>query len=129
MSKTATYLSWAGQIVAGAILLIAMAPKLLGAPESIELFRELGAEPWGRYIVGVVELVAAALLLVPGTGKHAIGALIAAGAMVGALGSHAWRLGFSGDTGAMAGMATLVLAASLLVLYLRRGELTGPRNA
>ena len=123
MSTTKTLVSWAGQIIAAAILAMAMVPKFMGAQESIDLFTTLGAEPWGRYIVGIVELVAIVLLLVSQLQKHAVGALIGAGLMVGALGSHAWRLGFSGDAGTIAGMAVVVLAASLVVLYLRRDEL------
>ena len=96
---------------------------MLGAQESIDVFATLGVEPWGRYFVGIVELVAIVLLLVSQLQKHAVGALIGAGLMVGALGSHAWRLGFSGDAGTIAGMAAVVLAASLVVLYLRRDEL------
>lgn len=123
MSKKETLISWAGQIVAAAILLMAMVPKFMSAQESIDLFTTLGVEPWGRYLVGIFELVAIVLLLVPQLRLHAFGGLLAAGLMVGALASHAWRLGFSGDAGGIAAMAVLVLIGSLVVLYLRRGEL------
>jgi hypothetical protein len=35
--------------------------KFTGAPESIYIFTTVGAEPWGRYGSGAMELVAAAL--------------------------------------------------------------------
>ncbi len=123
MSKKQVYVSWGAQIIAAAVLAMAMVPKLTGAQEAINTFTTLGVEPWGRYVTGIIELVAVVLLLVPPLHKHALGALVAALLMIGALGSHAWRLGFSGDAGSMAGMAVVVLIASLVVLYLRRGEL------
>ncbi len=123
MSRTQTIISWAAQIVAGAILAMAMVPKFMGARESIDLFTTLGVEPWGRYLVGIFEVVAIVLLLVPQLKMHGLGGLVAAGLMVGALASHAWRLGFSGDMTAVAAMAVVVLIASLVVLYLRREEL------
>ena len=123
MSRTETFIRWAGQIVAAAILAMAMVPKFMSAQESIDLFTTLGVEPWGRYLVGIIELVAILLLLVPPLKKHALGALLATGLMVGALASHVWRLGFSGDAGTVAAMAVVVLIASLAVLYIRSDEI------
>ncbi len=123
MSKTQTYVSWGAQIVAAGILAMVMVPKFAGAQEAIDTFTTLGVEPWGRYVTAIVEVVAVVLLLVPQLGLHAIGALVATALMVGALFSHASKLGFSGDAGSMAGMAIVVLIASLIVLYLRRQEL------
>ncbi len=122
MSKTQTYVSWGAQIVAAGILAVAMDPKFPGAQEAIDTFTTLGVEPWGRYVTAIVELVAVVLLVAP-LRQHALGALVAVGLMVGALGGHAWKLGFSGDAAAMAGMAVVVLIAGLVVLYLRRQEL------
>ena len=123
MSKTESYISWAAQIVAAAILAIAMFPKFAGVPEAINTFTVLGVEPWGRYLTALVELTAVVLLLVPQLRQHAVGALAAAVLMIGALGSHAWKLGFSGDAASLAVMATVVLISSLVVLYIRRDEL------
>ncbi len=123
MTKTQTYIGWAAQIVAAAILAMAMFPKFTGDPQAINTFTTLGVEPWGRYFTATLELIAVILLLVPQLKKHAIGALVAAALMIGALGSHVWKLGFAGEIGSMAGMAALVLIASLVVLYLRRSEL------
>ena len=122
MSKNQKYMSWGAQIIAAAILAMAMVPKFIGAPEAIDTFTTLGVEPWGRYVVAIGELLAVLLLVAP-LRQHALGALVAVGLMVGALGSHAWKLGFSGDAASMVGMAVVVLLASLVVLYLRRQEL------
>ena len=123
MTKTQTYVSWGAQIVAAGILAMALVPKLTAAQEAIDTFTTLGAEPWGRYVTAIVELVAVVLLLVPQLRLHAIGAVVATALMVGALLSHASKLGFSGDAASTAGMAVVVLIASLVVLYLRRQEL------
>ena len=128
MSRTETIISWAGQVVAAAILAIAMVPKFMGAQESIGVFTTLGVEPWGRYLTAILELVAIVLLLLPRLKRHAAGALVAVLLMIGALGSHAWKLGFSGAAGEMAGMAAVVLVASLVVLYLRRDQLPKARK-
>ncbi len=47
MSKNQTYLSWGAQIIAAAILAMAMVPKFTSAPEAIDTFTTLGVEPWG----------------------------------------------------------------------------------
>ncbi len=125
MSRKETFISWAGQVVAAAVLAIAMVPKFIGAQESIDVFTTLGVEPWGRYLTAVLELVAIVLLLLPHLKRHAAGALVAVLLMIGALGGHAWKLGFSGAAGEMAGMAAVVLVASLVVLFLRRDQLRG----
>ncbi len=122
MSKNQTYLSWGAQIIAAAILAIAMVPKFTSAPEAIDTFTTLGVEPWGRYVVAIMELLAVVLLLAP-LRQYALGALVAVGLMVGAIASHAWRLGFSGAAAAMTGMAVVVLIAGLIVVYIRRQEL------
>ena len=122
MSKNQTYVSWGAQIIAAAILATAMVPKFISAPEAIDTFTTLGVEPWGRYVVAIGELLAVVLLVAPFR-QHALGALVAVGVMVGALSSHAWKLGFSGDAASMAGMAIVVLIASLGVLFIRRREL------
>jgi hypothetical protein len=94
--------------------------KLSGAPEAVALFTKLGAEPWGRYGAAAAELIAVVLLLVPRT-IH-LGATLAVGLMVGAIGSHVTRLGIvvDDDGGTLFAMAVVVLAASLFVAWVRR---------
>ena len=125
LSKTRNRVSWAAQIVAAAILLQTLFFKFTGAPESVYIFETLGMEPWGRIGSGVAELVASILLLIPSTA--AVGALIAAGVMVGAIGSHLTTLGIEvqGDGGLLFAMACLVLLCSVAVLWIRRRSLPG----
>lgn len=116
---------WLAQIVPAAIMGMTLYFKFTAAPESVALFTTLGAEPWGRIATGVGELVAVVLLLVPAPylGKHAWGAALGAALMIGALGAHAAKLGFSGANGQLAAMATVTLACCLYVVWARRGEL------
>jgi hypothetical protein len=48
LSKPALIVSWIAQLVAAGILGMAGVFKWMSAPESIRLFEQLGAEPWGR---------------------------------------------------------------------------------
>jgi uncharacterized membrane protein YphA (DoxX/SURF4 family) len=116
-------LSWGLRIVVAVILLQTLFFKFTGAEESIYIFTTVGAEPWGRYGSGVMELIAAVLLLIPGT--VAVGALLAAGVGVGAVFSHLTLLGIDvqGDGGLLFGLACVVLAGSAVVLAIHRREL------
>jgi len=116
-------LSWVLRIAVAVILLQTLFFKFTGAEESIYIFTTVGAEPWGRYGSGVMELIAAALLLIPGT--VAIGALLALGVGVGAVFSHLTLLGIDvkGDGGLLFGLACVALAGSAIVLAIHRREL------
>ena len=116
-------LSWLLQIVVAVILLQTLFFKFTGAEESIYIFTMVGAEPWGRYGSGVMELIAAVLLLVPG--YAAMGALLAVAVGVGAVFSHLTILGIDvkGDGGLLFGLACVVLVGSAVVLGIHRREL------
>jgi uncharacterized membrane protein YphA (DoxX/SURF4 family) len=118
LSKTKIVLSWICRATAAVILLQTLFFKFTGAEESVYIFSRLGLEPAGRYATGVVELIAAVLLLFQ---CHAwLGALLAAGVMSGAIVSHLTVLGISvkGDGGLLFCLAIIVLVCSLAVLFL-----------
>ncbi|HSM13841.1 MAG TPA: DoxX family protein [Thermoanaerobaculia bacterium] len=123
LSKGQRTMSWIAQLVVAVILLQTLFFKFTAAPESVYIFETLGLEPWGRIGSGVAELVAAVLLLVPASA--AVGALVALGVIVGAIGAHLTKLGIEvqGDGGLLFGLALVVLAGSLTVLWLRRRQL------
>ena len=83
----------------------------------------MGAEPWGRIGSGVVELIAAVLLLTPAFATY--GAILAMGAMAGAIMSHLTILGIEvkGDGGLLFGLALAVFIGSLVILIIRRGQI------
>lgn len=123
LSKPALVLSWICRIVAALILLQTLYFKFTGAPESVYIFTKVGLEPWGRYASGVAELFAAILLLLPRTAV--VGALLAAGVMVGAIGSHLTKLGIvvQNDGGLLFALALLVFAGATVTTIIHRRQL------
>jgi len=113
--------AWIAQVVVAIILLQTLFFKFTGAEESIQIFETLGAEPWGRYGSGLVELFASALLLIPG----GAGAVVALGLISGAILSHLTVLGIevAGDGGMLFILALVVLLGSALVAFLRRKQI------
>lgn len=111
------------QLLTAAILFQTLFFKFTAAPESVYIFRTLGAEPWGRIGSGVVELVACILLLTPR--RSALGALLSLGVISGAIVSHLTTLGIvvQDDGGLLFALALVVFAASAGVLIIRRGEI------
>lgn len=105
------------------ILLQTLYFKFTGAEESVYIFTKIGLEPWGRYASGVAELFAAILLLFPRT--TAVGGLLAAGVMVGAIGSHLTRLGIvvQDDGGLLFALAVVVLVCATLATVIHRRQL------
>ena len=77
LSTPAMVVSWLCRITGAVILLQTLYFKFTGAPESVYIFTTLGLEPWGRIGSGVVELIAAVLLLIPATAGF--GAVLALG--------------------------------------------------
>jgi putative oxidoreductase len=116
-------LSWLLQIVVAVILLQTLFFKFTGAAESVYIFSTLGAEPWGRIGSGMVELIAAILLLVPAT--VTVGAALALAVIAGAILSHLTILGIEvqGDGGLLFVLALTVFVASAVILVLRRNEI------
>lgn len=78
--KIQTVLFWIARIIAAIILLQTLYFKFSGAEESIQLFSQLGIEPWGRIGTGVLELIASVLILIPSTVW--MGSILAIGLMV-----------------------------------------------
>lgn len=122
-TNSASFGTWALQLLVAGILLQTLFFKFTGAAESVYIFSTLGAEPWGRIGSGVVELIAAILLLVPAT--TTVGAAVALGVMVGAIMSHLTVLGIEiqGDGGLLFYLALTVFVASAIILLLRRAEI------
>ena len=63
---TSHRLTWIARVVVAVILLQTLIFKFTAAPESVYIFETVGMEPWGRIGSGVAELIAGALLLIPG---------------------------------------------------------------
>jgi uncharacterized membrane protein YphA (DoxX/SURF4 family) len=117
-------LKWALRIIAAIILLQTLYFKFTGAPESVYIFTTLGIEPWGRIGSGVAELIASILLLIPRTTW--MGAGLALGTMLGAIGSHLTKLGIEvqGDGGQLFILAVLVALCAAGLLWMEREAVT-----
>lgn len=114
---------WIVRIVVAVILLQTLFFKFTGAPESVYIFKTVGQEPWGRYGSGVVELIAAILILTPR--GVAIGAALSLGVISGAIFFHLTKLGIvvQDDGGLLFGLALVVWTSSAFVLWHHRRQL------
>ena len=119
--KRQTIINWIPRIVAAAILLQTLFFKFSGAEESVQLFTQLGVEPWGRIGTGILELVASVLILIPATVW--LGATLAIGLMSGAILSHFLVIGvLRNDGGQLFLYAIIVLACALFSFWTSRSQ-------
>jgi len=123
MTTPLLVVSWICRIAAALILLQTLFFKFTAAPESVYIFTKVGAEPWGRIGSGIVELIAAILLLTPRFVWA--GALLALGVMAGAIVSHLTVLGIEvqGDKGLLFFLAIAVFVTSSIALLLHRTQI------
>ena len=119
-NTTINYLTWAARLIAALIMLQTLYFKFTGASESVEIFTRVGMEPWGRFGVGTMELIASILILIPATSW--IGAGLAFGLMLGAIGMHLTILGIEvqGDGGYLFFLALLVSICSTFILWVNK---------
>jgi uncharacterized membrane protein YphA (DoxX/SURF4 family) len=119
-----TWIAWLTQVAVAAILVQTLYFKFTYAPETQVIFENRGGR-MAATAVGLLELVAAILLLPPRTAPF--GALLALGLMAGAIFTHLTSLGIevAGDGGLLFGLALAVTAGSLVVLAIRRRQVTG----
>jgi len=118
--KICTIIAWICRVAAAVILLQTLFFKFTAAPESVYIFTKVGLEPWGRIGSGMVELIAAILILIPRTTW--LGAGLALAVMAGAIFSHLTVLGVvvMNDGGLLFGLALAVAACSVVLLFLQR---------
>lgn len=123
MNTTQKIVYWSARLVAAIIMLQTLYFKFMGAEESVYIFSTVGMEPWGRIGVGVLELIAAVLLLI--TSVAWLGAGLGLGLMAGALGLHLTLLGIDvrGDGGQLFIYALVVAVCCAFVLFMDRNKL------
>jgi putative oxidoreductase len=82
-SRVAHRALWVLQILMGVFFIVASAaPKFWGDPYAVQIFTEIGAGQWFRYLVGAIELAGGIGLMVPRlAGPAAVGLM---GLMIGA---------------------------------------------
>ncbi|MFD4207422.1 DoxX family protein [Micromonospora tulbaghiae] len=106
---------WALQGVLGVFLIVASAgPKLFGEANAVQTFEDMGAAPWFRYLVGLLELAGGIGLLVPRlAGLAAVGLALL---MVGAAITQAFIL----DGGALVLTPVVLFALFVFIAWGRR---------
>lgn len=115
-------ITWILRLVPAIILLQTLFFKFTGAEESIYIFEMLGAEPYGRIGSGVIELIAAILLLIPS--KSYWGAFLGAGTMAGAIASHLFVLGIEvkNDGGTLFALAIITLVFCIIIMIRNKNK-------
>lgn len=111
------------RIAIAVILIQTLRFKFTDHPDSAYIFETLGLEPYGRITVGILELVAGILILVPRT--IWIGALMTVVILSGAVFHHLTDLGIeiNGDGGKLFYMAITTLILSLFILWDEREQI------
>ena len=117
------YIERISSVATAVILLQTLFFKFTAAPESVYIFSELGVEPYGRIGTGVLELIAAGLLIVKRTSL--IGGILGLGIISGAILSHLFFLGIEvqHDGGLLFGMAVLVFILLAINVILQKEKL------
>lgn len=112
------------RLAVAVILIQTLRFKLTAHPDSVYIFEQVGLEPIGRIGIGIAELIAGILILIPKTAW--IGATVTLGIIGGAIMMHLTQLGievpFEGklDGGALFITAIVVFVLSAITLWLQR---------
>lgn len=96
--------------------------KFSGAEESVYIFSTLGIEPWGRILLGALELVSIILLWIPTTTLYAL--FLVLGMMSGAIASHLFVLGIviKRDGGELFVLGVVTWISAAVLLFIKREE-------
>jgi putative oxidoreductase len=121
--KIKNSISWILRLTVAVILLQTLYFKFTAHPDSVHIFSALGVEPWGRIVLGIIELFTAILILLPKF--KTIGMSISLGIISGAVFSHILVLGInvSNDGGTLFSLAIIVLTASTIYLIMNKKEI------
>jgi uncharacterized membrane protein YphA (DoxX/SURF4 family) len=111
------------RITVALILLQTLYFKFTAHPESVILFSKLGMEPWGRIMVGIQELLASILILIPAT--VGFGAILTVGLMAGAIFFHLTILGIESfmDGGYLFSLAIFVFICSSVLTWFYKQQI------
>ncbi|WP_347922158.1 DoxX family protein [Pontimicrobium sp. SW4] len=116
------YIPLALRIIIAFILIQTLRFKFTAHEDSVYIFETVGLEPFGRIGIGVLELIAGILLLIPKTVWA--GAVLTLGLIGGAIIMHLTQLGIEvkNDGGMLFITAVITFALSAIVLYMHRKE-------
>jgi len=105
------------RILIALILIQTLRFKFAAHPDSVYIFSKVGLEPVGRIGIGVLELIAGILLLIPKSVWAGAGLTI--GIIGGAIMMHLTQLGIeiNGDSGVLFYTAVFVFIVSGIILW------------
>ncbi len=107
------------RLIVSIILIQTLRFKFTAHPVSVYIFTKIGLEPIGRISIGIVELIASILLLIPKTAWA--GSLITLVVIGGAIMMHLTQLGIAvnndGGTLFITAVITFLLSAIILMIY------------
>ncbi len=116
--KSRDFWSWTLRLLAAFVFIQSLFFKFSGSDESVYIFSQMGMEPWGRFFIGSLELLAAVLMFIRPT--IFFGTLLSFALMAGAIIGHITRIGIEvyGDGGFLFFLAVFIFIASAVVFYL-----------
>ena len=117
MTKTQRRIAWFFQLTTAAILIPVGGYKFTGGETDLLIFTALKMEPFGRYLIGFLEVLAGLCLL--SKNLAAWGSFLGIGIMLGAILAHTSVLGFDKKH---LFLLTTVLVSCCLVLYMRKKQ-------
>ncbi len=122
MHKITAKLPLVLRIIVALILIQTLRFKFTAHPDSVHIFSTAGLEPYGRLIIGSIELIAGILLLIPKT--IWIGATLSIGIIGGAILLHLTKIGIeiNNDGGVLFFTAIITFVLSCIILWIYRRQ-------
>ena len=117
------YVKFIIRLAVAIILIQTLRFKFTAHPDSVYIFTQVGLEPYGRVGIGVLELIAGILILIPKTVW--MGAGLTLGIIGGAIMMHLTQLGIevNGDGGVLFITAVVTFILSLITLWFYRKDI------
>ena len=117
------YLPLALRLIVAIILIQTLRFKFTAHPDSVYIFETVGLEPIGRISIGILELIAGILLLIPKTVWA--GAALTLGIIGGAIFLHLTKLGIEvqNDGGVLFITAVVTFILSAIILFIHKRQI------
>lgn len=117
------FIPFALKLTIAIILVQTLRFKFTAHPDSVYIFTQVGLEPYGRIGIGIAELIAAVLIMIPKTTW--LGALGSLGIISGAVMMHLTQLGIvvNNDGGLLFYTAVFVWILSAILVWQERKQL------
>ena len=108
------------RIIVAVVLVQTLRFKFTAHPDSVYIFSTIGLEPYGRIVIGILELIAAIFILIPKT--IWLGSILTLGLISGAILAHLTQLGIeiNEDGGTLFYMALVIFILSFIILLKTR---------